>query len=342
MSDHLCGRFVAVALCVIVGLTAAPGCALAAEQGGKEKNKVRVERVNFHGWRQAYLLTNGETDVVFVPQVARIMKYAPTGGENMLWINEMILPERPVESKMEGWQNYGGYKLWPAPQRNWGWPPPPALDGGECSVQVGEDGALTVTGQASEDCGIRFDRRIELAPEGSRLQVRQTMVNVSDNPVTWAIWDVTQVSTRGVGFIPLAPGAECRFASLDEGNEHWTLLDNMLLARRVEGSDKVFVSGPPGCIGSVEDGLLYLKTFDMPKQAPPQPEAVREIYVGDIGYMELEVVGPEVTLQPGESASLTEVWRLLPFQEKPKSDKELANLIQQKIEPVLAAEPQPK
>ncbi len=322
---------------VVVGVALASGCAVAAEQQEEERSDaVTVRRMDFRGWKDSYLLTNGEVEVVVVPQVARIMKYAPVGGPNVLWVNPELVPEK-TGGETEGldtwgWLNYGGYKLWPAPQKAWGWPPPAALDAGPCEAEVTDEKAVRLKGQPSEELGVRFDREIRLAPEGTELAIQQTMVNTGDEPVTWGIWEVTQVGSGCVAFVPLGEGAEYRPAEGETLDEQWQKVEGMLLARPAGASGKAFISGPPGWLGCVRDELLYVKSFELASTPPPEPEAAREVYVGDQGYMELEVVGPEMTLQPGESASMTETWHLLPFEAAVEGDAELVRQIRATVE----------
>ncbi|MFO8007747.1 MAG: DUF4380 domain-containing protein [Candidatus Brocadiia bacterium] len=323
---------------IVIGAAVAAGCAVAAEEQQERSDEVTVRQVDFRGWEGSYLLANGEVEVVVVPQVARIMKYAPAGGRNVLWVNPQLVPEKTGGDTEGldswGWLNYGGYKLWPAPQKAWDWPPPAALDSGACEVEVTAENTIRLQGQPSEELGIRFDREIRLAPEGSELVIEQIMVSTGDEPVTWGIWEVTQVGSDCVAFVPLGEGAEYRPGEGEELDEQWREVEGMLLARPSGASGKAFITGPPGWLGCVQEELLYVKSFDIASTPPPEPEAPREVYVGDQGYVELEVVGPEVTLQPGESASLTETWRLLPFEGGAEDDAELARRIRAAVAPV--------
>ncbi len=302
-----CYRLWALAiLTVLAGCTAQPVGTM------RRSGATAVERIDFHGWRDCYRLSNGEAEVVFVPQVARIMRYAPAGGENVLWVNPQTTPDAVGNGEpphVGGWVNYGGYKLWPAPQQRWGWPPPSALDSGQCTLEV-EEGALHVRGQVDEHIGIRFDRVIRLAPQGTRVDLQQKMVNVSAEPVTWAVWDVTQIPSACVVFVPLAPGSDYYTQEGLRLSNQWRRVDSVLLLRPEGEPEKVFVKGGPGWLGAKVSGRIFIKMFRLSHISAPAPEAPREVWTGDTGYVELEVVGPQTTLMPGESATLAETWFL--------------------------------
>jgi len=308
---------------VILGLLpVAAGCEMlfggaSGKQGGRGAGpSVSTSRVSFLGWKDAYRITNGEFQVVIVPEVARIMAYGPVRGENLLWVNEELTPERhgglTVEPSRTEWQNFGGDKLWPAPEKSWTWPPDWQLDRGRCRIEVTAAGSLRQIGTPSLKHGIRFEREITLAAEGSRLDIVQTAVNVSDKPVTASIWDVTQVRSDCVGFVPLGPGASLRTNAGGPPDEQWQRLGDMLLLKPSGKNGKVFISGPPGWLGCKRGDMVYLKCFEMPSTPPPEPETPREVYTSNIGYIELESVGPAVNLKPGETTTVKETWHLLP------------------------------
>jgi hypothetical protein len=307
------------------------GCASADQR----PEGVVVERVEFRGWADAVRMSNGETEVVVVPQIARIMAYRTVGGENVLWVNDELAPDTAAadaDTDPNQWQNFGGYKLWPAPQKDWGWPPDPSLDRGSCEVAISEDGAVSLIGKPSTKHGIRFDREFRLDPTGSRLQITQTATNVSDETLTASIWEVTQVKDDCVGFVPLGPGCEYRTGDGGPPDAQWTRLGSMAFVRPVKISGKVFFSGGSGYLGCKRAGQIYLKAFEMPADPPPEPETPREVYTGDMGYIELEVVGPGVELAPGESTSNKIDWYLLPVGPEAEGDEGLAASVAKLVE----------
>lgn len=316
------------ALCLFTVVPAvlllAAGCAPLGERVVHRAGPVTITRVNFRGWKDSFRMTNGEVEVVVVPQIARIMKYSLAGGENLLWVNDELTPDRgglqAPEHETPQWLNFGGHKLWIAPEKDWDWPPDWQLDRGPCRAILTAGGSLRLIGMASHRHGVRFDRRITLAPQGTRIEIEHIMRNTSDKSVSGAIWEVTQVKADCVGFVPLGPGAEYRTSKGGPLDEQWSRLHDMLLVKPSGTTGKVFISGPPGWLGCKRGDLIYLKAFHIADAPPPESEAPREVYTGDMGYTELEVVGPAVTLQPGTSAALKETWHLARV--KPIADDE--------------------
>src|SRR5438876_1195598 len=48
---------------------------------------VSVQRMDYHGWKGCYRLANQACELIFVPQIGRIMKYGFLNGPNVLWEN---------------------------------------------------------------------------------------------------------------------------------------------------------------------------------------------------------------------------------------------------------------
>jgi hypothetical protein len=150
------------------------------------------------------------------------------------------------------------------------------------------------------------------------------MVNTGDEPVTWAIWDITQVPSKAKVVVPLSGGATYRTKTGEPLSDRWRrAADALILEPTDEGEgEKVFVSGPPGWLACSPGEWLFLTSFRIAAQATPPSEAPREVWTGTRGYTELELVGPEVSLQPGEEVRMRQTWELFPV-EPMRSDADL-------------------
>ncbi len=168
---------------------------------GTSLAQCKVEKVNYRGWR-ALKLSNDIVELYVVPDIGgRIVQFA-FEGHNYLFVNDKLAGK--VLPYTEGkWNNYGGDKLWPAPQ-GWDgpdqWPGPgdPILDGGRFSCAIlrseGKEVSIRLTSPPDrERTGIQFSRVISLKAAQSKVFLESTMANVTDRKVSWGIWSVTQI-----------------------------------------------------------------------------------------------------------------------------------------------------
>src|SRR5690349_6289708 len=95
---------------VILSGAALLGLAVAA------RGEVTVRQVEYHGWKGAYRLSNQTVELLFVPQIGRILRYGYIDGPNILCENAALQGKAPDPAHPgKDWVNYGGDKLWPAP-----------------------------------------------------------------------------------------------------------------------------------------------------------------------------------------------------------------------------------
>ncbi|MFZ4508275.1 MAG: DUF4380 domain-containing protein [Fimbriimonas sp.] len=162
---------------------------LALTLGLASPGNVKVETVAFEGWQNCLRLSDGVVDAIVVPQIGRIMRFGYVGKPNLIWVNPNLKGTLPTSSP--DWPNFGGDKLWNAPQAVWGWPPDASFESSPHDVVV-HGNQISLKSPVSKKYGIRFEREITL--QGSKLRIKNTLVNAGTAPVEWAIWQVTQIN----------------------------------------------------------------------------------------------------------------------------------------------------
>ena len=150
------------------------------------------------------VLKNDIIELTVVPQIGgRVIQYT-LGGYGFFWENSELINTTPPAGGLgpdDAWLNYGGAKLWPAPQgwdndEQWPGPPDAVLDGGVFKMEVLTDNADTksirLTSETNSQSGIQFSRVITVKKGTSRVNLEVTMLNVDDKPRRWGIWDHIQ------------------------------------------------------------------------------------------------------------------------------------------------------
>ena len=160
------------------------------------------------------VLENGLVELRIVPRIGgRVIQYK-LADHPFFWVNPKLVDAPPPPSGLgpDGeWLNYGGAKLWPAPQGwdndgQWPGPPDAVLDGGPYAMEVlsADPAEQSVRLSSAEDrrTGIRFSRVITLRSGATCVQVDATMTNIDDKVRRWGIWDHIQfdaANPRGKG-----------------------------------------------------------------------------------------------------------------------------------------------
>jgi len=280
--------------------------------------KVMITRTDYRGWKDSVRMSNGQVDLVFVPQIGRIMRYGYVDGPNMLWedpeLAGKVAPATPGE-----WRNYGGDKLWPAPQALWNWPPDTDLDGGVHQVEI-KGTKLIVTSPTSERFGIRFQREISLAGRGSEVTMRNRMMNVGSKPVELAIWQIAQMDDPDVSLLPIEkttdhPLGWGTYGDLKMDAPEFRATSDMLFIKRNRASSVKVGAGARAGYVAAEKGDVRFTMFGpyQPGMKYPDGGKAQQIYTNPDPkkYVELELNGPIEVLRPGQSSRFNTRWSLV-------------------------------
>jgi hypothetical protein len=320
------------------------GCAGDEERNRTGEKRARVaclaEQTKYQDW-PALKMTNGIITVVAVPDIGgRVMVY-DLNGRSLLYTNPKEygqVYEVAQKEQDRKWHNWGGYKVWPAPQKDWGGPPDPlgsALDSGQWTGEIlsAEGSKVAIRLTSPEDktvTGLQMSRTLTLFRGSSRVQVEQTFKNVSDKPVRWSVWDVTQVPgalSEGETFteeariyFPLNPqsrhpqGYEVQAG--EKESKQWLkgVAPGIMGVQYLGETGKIGADSLGGWIAYADQRhkVVYVKTFQVETGEQveyPDNGSTVEVYTsGDLPYMEVEVLSPIRELQPGESYTFTENW----------------------------------
>lgn len=151
----------------------------------------------YKGWK-VLSLGNGLIESHIVPDLGgRLMQFSMQGYD-YLFVNgalESLYPER-IEGKQ--WMNFGGEKVWPAPQ-GWDgegyWPGPPdhILDEGvyECKI---ESDLVTLISPVDKRTGLQIQRNFKVEPGEATINISAKFTNKSDKDIRWSVWPVCQVA----------------------------------------------------------------------------------------------------------------------------------------------------
>ena len=305
-------------------LSAAPSCAEKSPPKEEKASqspmpKIKVERGTYHGWKKCVRLSNGDAELIFVPQLGRIMRYGYIGAPNILWNNDDLLGKvMDPEHSPKDWMNFGGDKLWPAPQSKWGWPPDPIMDAGLQEVGLIKDG-IEVRGPVSPANQVKFSREIQLNAGGSGVTIKNTLTNVGKEIVSWSCWEVAQVDDPDRLRMPVnKAGSHPAGYFVFEGNAPDDGLltlgaDSLTLLRSKTKSAKIGGDSTAGWI-EAERGHFRFRMQALVETGKPYPDSNSPLQIytsaNPAAYAELELLSPIVRLKPGQSTSFTVKWSI--------------------------------
>ncbi len=279
--------------------------------------------IEYYGYDDCVELKNATTRVVLCPGAGgRVLEYSidgknalylPPGDEGYRW---------DPRSKNRGSMMAGRFDIGPeqlVPRRD-------ALWKGKWTGEVTGTRSARMTSVKDKATGVQLTRDFRLSKDSSRLEVTQTITNVSDEPKEYCHWSRTFAVGGGTVLVPTSQssrfpnhyvmyesGKTLNFRPEDPQIKH----DGRLL--RINWAPKHPKLGMDSQAGwfmyLMPNDVMFVKTFKVSPDREYNEVAglTVSIWYPDNGKMvELEPIGPAEKLKPGQSGSFTETWYLLP------------------------------
>ena len=217
--------------------------------------------------------------------------------------------------------NYGS-TLWPSPHGEWGWPPPPHLDGQPFEVAL-EEHEKVYRGQRDTVTGLRFIKRFGFDPSDTSFVAHYTVENLNDTPRYVALWEVTR-TPGGLSYFPVGKEKATipSFSRLRSVSQTGDIMWYQYNRDSVHRSQKLYENGAEGWLAHVHNGMLFVKVFeDISREAMPPTHGEVEIYVHTDGsYIELENHSRYLALPPGGNFHYRVRWYYRPVPSHINSD----------------------
>jgi hypothetical protein len=161
------------------------------------------------GWNQCSL-ENRWIKLHIAPQLGGRIIQLEMDGHEFFFVNRSLAGKEPDSTRLAEngrWLNFGGEKIWPAPQGwnsldQWPGPPDPVLDSGiyslaETTSDSGENGVI-LTSPVDNYTGLQIEKKVFLSESRSEVIVHATFCNKSKAIREWAVWPVCQMNTSGI------------------------------------------------------------------------------------------------------------------------------------------------
>ncbi len=280
-------------------------------------------RVSAYGYEGCIELSNASTRVVLEPNCGgRIIEYSRNG------VNSLY-----VDPEQNGWTwtpgerainpSGGRFDIGPemiVPRRSNLWV-------GAWEAEITGPRSARLTSVRDESSGVQLVREFTLDRDSSHLRVTQTIINISDEMKRYNHWSRTLADGGGVCIVPLSdfsrfplgyiyygPGPVLNYRHEEHPNIR--VRDGYLEILGTPPQPKFGIDSYAGWLGYItRRDLLFVKRFPV---FPTRHYGEVAGYTISLWYFkesmcELEPIGPLEYIKPGESASFTEDWWLLPY-----------------------------
>jgi hypothetical protein len=289
-----------------------------------------IEKVEYKGWQNCLRIANDPLEMSVTSDVGpRIIRLAIPGGENEFYVSESLAGKTGGDR----WVNYGGHRLWHAPEDKTRTYAP------DNSSIVVEDlnGKMRFSQPLATLTGIQKEIDIVLDPKAARATIIHRLWNKNLWTIDLAPWAISVMDRGGVGILPLPPrrthdddllpsNTIAIWGYTDMSDARYTWGRKYILMRQdasQKNDQKIGLFSSEGWIGYAHDGRLFIKIIDSPADATyPDMGCNIEAYTND-HMLEVETLGPMVSLAPGQKVEHREEWLLFKNVPMPKNDEDV-------------------
>lgn len=240
----------------------------------------------------------------------RVVHLSCPGMENLYYVQPADLSDNFTTEK--GWRLQGGHRMWLAPESDQSYCP----DNDPISYTL-EGNSVLVT--QDPDPWLQLRKRLRITFENGTVRLDHSIENLSDETRTGASWGVNTLDGGGEaeicfagerGYNPKRVISLWGLTNLHDPRLHFT--SDRLKATHLQVPEylKIGLYANPGKAILRNKGQQLTITFDtQPLECYMDNGCNFELYMCT-KFMELETLGVRTEMQPGGTASHTEVWQL--------------------------------
>ena len=254
-------------------------------------------------------LKNKTTRVILAPSGGRVLSYE-INGRNTLYLSQS-------DSEGKGGSSAGRFDIGPErvlPRHELLW-------SGPYKGEITGTRSAKFTSGKDDATGFQIIREFKLASKGTHLRIKQTVINISDQTNQVCYWSRTFVHGQGICVVPVTEHSRMprKHVIYENGTTINFLPEDEKITQR---NGYVIVQGPPrkpklgfdskaGWMAYfMQNNLLFVKRWPTFPKKPYNEMAglTLSIWYPDGPMCELEPIGPQEILKPGDKASFTEDW----------------------------------
>jgi hypothetical protein len=275
-----------------------------------------IETVDFGGWPNCIRLSNGEIEVIATTDVGpRIIRVGFVGGQNLLH----NYPATLGRTGDKEWHNYGGHRLWHAPEV---FPRTYAPD--NVPVEHEWDGATLTLRNAELPNGLVKETRITLSPSAPRVELGHRIINRNTWAVELAVWSLSVMAQGGRAIYPqedYKPHPDCLVPArplvlwhfTDMTDPRWTWGRKYVQLRQDPSAttkQKVGLLNSKGWAAYTLGGDAIITRYQYQAGAKYADMGCNTETYTDPDMLEVETLGPLTMLEPGAHLDHPESWLL--------------------------------
>jgi hypothetical protein len=287
-----------------------------SDRGPNSAKAVVKEEVEFAGWPGCVRLTNGLIELIATTVVGpRIIRLGFVGGQNVF----NVLPDTQGLTGGDEWHNFGGHRLWHAPEVV-----PRSYSPDNVPVDSAWDGATLQLRNEEPSNGLEKETSVTLSPSAARVDVRHRITNRNPWAIELAPWALSVMAQGGRAIYPqeeYRPHPDCLVPArplvlwhfTDMSDPRWTWGRKYIQLSqdpKAKSKQKVGMLNTAAWAAYVLNGEVFVKRYGYEAGATYTDMGCNTETYTDPNILEIETLGPLSRIEPGASVEHCESWLL--------------------------------
>ena len=292
----------------------------------------KISRITYNNWPGCIEIKNEMLKLIVTVDVGPRVIYCSAGDSDF----NLFYQKKDQQGKTGSaeWMHYGGHRLWHGPQMGYR---PNQPDNDPVNYTIGNN-SLLLKCREEEATRVQKEMEIIIDPDKPLAFVKHRIFNRGLWPVKLATWALTIMAEEGTEILPIPkddtwfmPNYAISFWPWTKPNDHRFELGEKYMTLKHDKSDeqwfKIGYRNTAGWGAYIVNGFMFVKLY-LPVSGAEYPDygATFETYA-DNNFLELETLGPLMTLEPGSFAEHTEEWRIYNNVKLPLSESGIEEMV---------------
>jgi hypothetical protein len=159
-------------------------------------HSVSLEKFKFSDYENSLLLTNGKIEMIILTDIGpRIIHFGFKGKQNMFYIDSQMLGKKGEVI----WRNYGGHRLWIAPENK-----KTTYVPDNDPIKYYWNNKTLILLQEIPELELKKEIMIEMSESESKAKIIHRIQNYSESKIELAAWAITVLPKEGTAFLPIS------------------------------------------------------------------------------------------------------------------------------------------
>jgi hypothetical protein len=297
-----------------------------------------MKKIEYKGWKNCYQLSNDIVNLIVTTDIGpRIIWFGFANKDNIF----KEYSKQIGTNAGNKWANYGGHRLWHAPESN----PRTYYPDNEPVEIENYNSFIRLTQKVEKTTGIQKEIDIQLSKNKANVKIIHRLINKGLWAVRLAPWALSVMKQSGIAIIPLPPRGKHQDNLLPTNTISLWAYTNMSDSRWYWGNkyimlkqncnaifpQKIGIMVTDGWCGYAVDNKLFVKTFAyLQNRQYPDFGCSVETFT-DSEMLEVETLAPLTELEPETSVEHIENWYLFDNVPMPNCDDDIDMYIMPKI-----------